>query len=407
VPCSVPEGAMADGGRPRLVTPAFVALTLSELAYFTAIGSMLVVVPLFARDVLGVGSAAIGVAVGTFSLVALVLRPVAGRVADAWGRRRLLLLGAAFFAVTVAAHLLVADYRVLLLLRAVLGVAEAAYFVAGMAVLAEIAPRERLGEALSYNSLGLYLGITVGPALGEWLIGAGGFRAAWAGAAALGLLATLAALRVPGADAALPPEAGRSPRSLPPRLLGPGAAFVVGLGGAAGFLAFAALYAPRVGLDGAGGVLFVYGAVVVVSRVALGRFMDAFPAARLFAASLVLCAAGLALMGTLRSAGALVAGAVVLALGVTFLTPAFFRLLVERAGPRRGAAAAAFSMMVDLGLGGGPIVWGVVDRLASLGWAMALSAVAALVAAVLTAAAALRAAPAGTPPRHTGGQAGR
>src|SRR5664279_5260550 len=55
----------------------------------------------------------------------------------------------------------------LLGLRVLLGVAEAAFFVAGVAALADLAPAERLGEALSYNSLGLYLGITAGPALGD------------------------------------------------------------------------------------------------------------------------------------------------------------------------------------------------------------------------------------------------
>ena len=47
------------------------------------------------------------------------------------------------------------------------GVAEAAFFVAGFALLADLAPPSRMGEALSYNSLGLYLGIALGPPLGE------------------------------------------------------------------------------------------------------------------------------------------------------------------------------------------------------------------------------------------------
>jgi MFS family permease len=398
---SVVDGTAAGG---RLLTPAFVALTVSELAYFTSIGAMFVVLPVFGRDALGLDPLAIGVAVGIFSVVALLLRPAAGRVADRWGRRRLLLAGAVLFTLTVAAHLLVTAYPVLLALRALLGVAEAAYFVAGMAVLADIAPPDRLGEALSYNSLGLYLGITMGPALGEWLLGVGGFAAAWAGAAALGAVATVVALQVPvtglPAGVGVPPGSGGTRAGLlPPGVVGPGAAFVAGLAGAAGFLAFAALYAPRVGLPGAGGVLFVYGAVVVVSRILLGRYMDAFPAAVLSAGALALCAAGLAVMAGVRSPGGLVAGAAVLAFGVAFLTPAFFRVLVERAGPRRrSGAAAAFSIMVDLGLGGGPILWGLVASVADLAWAMTVSAGAAAVAAVLVALAAARApAPAGRP----------
>ena len=43
-------------------------------------------------------------------------------------------------------------------LRLLAGVAEAAFFVASFAALADLAPPDRMGEALSYNSLGLYLG---------------------------------------------------------------------------------------------------------------------------------------------------------------------------------------------------------------------------------------------------------
>ena len=61
-------------------------------------------------------------------------------------------------------------------LRLVLGVAEAAFFVASIAALADLAPPSRIGEALSYNSLGLYLGLALGPPLGEVLVRTAGLR---------------------------------------------------------------------------------------------------------------------------------------------------------------------------------------------------------------------------------------
>ena len=134
----------SDGG--PVLTPAFITLTLSELAYFTALGLMIPVVPLFATDSLAAGSAAVGVAIGAFSITALLLRPLAGRVADRWGRRRLMVTGALLFSAVIAAHLLVTQFWVLLGLRALLGVAEAAFFVAGVAALADLAPAERLGR---------------------------------------------------------------------------------------------------------------------------------------------------------------------------------------------------------------------------------------------------------------------
>jgi MFS family permease len=80
----------------------------------------------------------------------------------------------------------------------------------------------------------------------------------------------------------------------------------------------------------------------------------------------------------------LLAAAFLLAAGVSFLTPAFYRVLMERAGPeRRGAAAATFSVLVDLGIGVGPIVVGIAARFVGLQGAFAASAATALVVGVV------------------------
>src|SRR5947208_15992177 len=81
-----------------LFTPAFVALTLSDLAYFIAGGTLIGVTPFFVTGPLGRGPAAVGLAVGAFSVTTLVLRPLAGRWADRHGRRPLLIGGASLFA---------------------------------------------------------------------------------------------------------------------------------------------------------------------------------------------------------------------------------------------------------------------------------------------------------------------
>src|ERR1700710_423272 len=180
-----------------LFTPAFVALTLSDLAYFIAGGALIGVTPFFVVGPLGGDPAAVGLAVGAFSLTTLVLRPLAGRWADRHGRRPLLIGGAALFALLVGGHLLVTGLALLVALRLLLGAAEALYFVAGFAALADLAPPGRAGEALSYNSLALFLGIATGPSIGQALLAFGGFPLVWAGIGSLLLLATVLAARVP------------------------------------------------------------------------------------------------------------------------------------------------------------------------------------------------------------------
>ncbi len=113
---------------------------------------------------------------GSFSVSTLLLRPLAGRWSDRYGRRRLLVGGAVAFALLALGHLVVQGVVGLVLLRVLLGAAEAVYFVAGFAALADLAPPGRAGEALSLNSLALYIGIAAGPLLGQVLLDQLGLR---------------------------------------------------------------------------------------------------------------------------------------------------------------------------------------------------------------------------------------
>src|SRR5918994_1821942 len=172
-----PSGNATD--QSRLFMPAFIALAAADLAYFLAAGMLILVTPVFASGPLGADAVGVGISVGSFSVTALVLRPWVGRESDRRGRRPLLVAGALLCAVAIAGHTLTTALPVLIGLRLVLGVAEALFFVAGFAMLADLAPPNRAGEALSFNSLALYLGIAFGPSLGELLIGIGGFNLAW------------------------------------------------------------------------------------------------------------------------------------------------------------------------------------------------------------------------------------
>ncbi len=138
--------------RDRLITPTFVGLAIADLAYFTAAGLAILVLPLYVTGPVGSTTAGAGLAFGAFAVSALVLRPIAGRLTDAVGRRPLLMGGALTAAACLLATAHTESLAVIVGLRLLSGVAEAAFFVASFAALADLAPPSRMGEALSYNS---------------------------------------------------------------------------------------------------------------------------------------------------------------------------------------------------------------------------------------------------------------
>lgn len=377
------DRGVAEELTPPLFTTAFIALGVADLAYFVSVGISIHTLPLYATGPIGSDEAGAGLAFGAFGVTALICRPIAGRLSDLHGRLPLLVAGALLAAVGMLLLPYVDTLAGVVAIRLLQGVAEAAFFVAGFALLADLAPPERLGEALSYNSLGLYLGLAFGPPLGEIVVETWGYSEAWWVAGALAVAAAIIVRWVPE----VPPTDGDGHGKLIHRPGIPASlGFFASLAAISGFLAFASLWSADVGLDNTSLALFVYGMVIVGCRIAFARVPDRYPSLPLATASLLAIAAGLAVLVAWQSSAGLLLGVVVMAVGVTFSTPAFFAAIFATATPaERGAAAGTASAFIDLGLGFGPIVLGLVAREQDLSWAFAVGCGIALVGAAWTA----------------------
>ena len=373
-----------DAPEERLLTLPFVLLGIAELAYFTSVGVTIHTLPLYATGPIGSDEAGAGLAFGAFGVTALICRPFAGRLSDTHGRLPLMVFGALLAALGMVLFPFVDSLTAVVLIRLLQGVAEAAFFVAAFALLADIAPPTRMGEALSYNSLGLYLGLALGPPLGEVLLEKWGFGAAWSGATVLAVLAAALAMAIVEPERVADVDGHGLLIHRPAMAISLG--FFTSLVAMGGFLAFASLHSEKIGMEDTSLALLVYGSIVVVCRVLFAKVPDRLPSLPLGAASLVAIGVGLLIAATWQAPAGLILGAVVMAVGITFSTPAFFSAIFATASPsERGAAAGTASAFMDLGIGFGPIALGLVASAQGIPWAFATGAAVALVGAVWTA----------------------
>jgi predicted MFS family arabinose efflux permease len=373
-----------DANEENLLTRPFVLLTIADLAYFTSVGVAIHALPLYTTGPIGSDEAGAGLAFGAFGITALLFRPFAGRLSDVRGRLPLMLFGALVAGLGMLLLPLTDSLGAVVAIRLLQGIAEAAFFVAGFALLADIAPPSRMGEALSYNSLGLYIGLGLGPPLSEFLLERWGYDAAWFGATALAALAALLTLAIvePAREADPDGHGALIHRPGIPISIG----FFTSLAAMGGFLAFASLHSAEIGMNNTSLAMAVYGSVIVTCRIVFAKVPDRLPSLPLAAASLVAIGVGLLVVATWQEPAGLLTGVVVFAIGVTFSTPAFFSAIFATATPsERGAAAGTASAFIDLALGFGPIALGLVASAQGIPWAMAAGAGVALAGAVWTA----------------------
>jgi predicted MFS family arabinose efflux permease len=383
----VTNDAAAPPADARLITPAFLALATATLAFFIAGGVVLPIAPRFAKLALGADSLGVGIAIGSFSVAALVLRPIVGWSSDRFGRRPLLVGGSILTVAALALHLVAGDLVVFIIARCLFGAGEGFFFVAALAAASDLAPESRRGEAISFLSLSLYLGLAIGPPVAEALFAAGSYATVWLAATGIAVLAAILSWLVPeSAPAVIDTASVRRPRAplIHPAGIFPGIVILFGLFGMAGFLTYLPLYTPVVGLQGAGLPLTAYALLVVGLRVVGARWPDQFGAARLSSVALAISAVGLATIGLVPTQLGLMAGTIVFASGVAFTMPALLSVAVARVPPsERGTVVGTTALFLDLVFGFAPVALGIVADRTSYGATFIVSSVLAAFACLL------------------------
>ena len=345
--------------RPRLITPVFLLVTFATFAYFVSVGALIPTLPLYVEGPLGGGDVAVGIGIGAFSLSAVLLRPLSGRLSDVRGRRLLLVAGAGLVTLSVAGYVFASSFALLVFLRLVTGAGEAFFYVGAASAINDIAPDERRGEALSFFSLALYAGLAIGPVLGEAVLGVDSFDAAWLLSAGAAAVALLLGWKVP--DTRPSREAGVSPPLVHRAALVPGTVLAASVWGLAGFSTFVPLYARELGLEGASLVFVTYSSLVLALRLFGARIPDRLGTRLTARLALTASALGMAILGFWSASAGLFVGGAVFGIGQALAFPALMSIAVRGApASERGAVVGTFTAFFDLAFGLGAVTLGAV-----------------------------------------------
>jgi MFS family permease len=364
---------------------AFAGVFAVTFCCLLAVGAVLPVLPRYVHGPLDAGNIAVGVVIGCYAITGLLLRPVAGRLADRRGRRPTVLVGSILVAVAGFLYLLPLGVAGLIGARLVLGAGEGSVFTAGSAWIVDIAPAERRGRVIGLYGLAVWGGLSVGPLIGELLQHASGYTPVWLFAGISPLLGALIAWRLPdpfhskpGADEHHPLIAREAVR--------PGAAMALGALGYAAVASFVVLHLEARGV-GHGAIVFgVFATTIVLTRLVGGDLPDRIGPVRVAIAAGVAEAIGLATIGIAHSLGVAVAGAMAMGAAFALLYPSLSLIVVERTPEtRRGAALGTFTACFDAGVGIGAPLAGVAAALSDYEGAFLFAAMVALASSATTA----------------------
>lgn len=348
-----------------LWTKDFITICLANLAIFLGFQVIMPTIPLYVAE-LGGSESIVGLVIGVFTISAVIVRPLAGRALDTYGRKPLFLMGLAVMALTTLAYNWASTVVVLLALRLIHGVGWGAGTTASGTIAADVVPKSRLGEGMGYFGLASTLSMAVAPALGLYIVIHYNFTTLFYLATGLTVIALAISLGLKTANIQQPHQdekvkglAGMfEPKAYRPSLV---IFFVTTTYGA--MVSFIALYAAQRGIANIGIYFTVYAVVLSITRPVLGMVLDRKGYDIVVIPGLVLIALGVVILGLAQDLTMFLVAAVVYAAGFGAVHPSMQAMTVRNVPPhRRGAANGTFFSSFDLGIGIGSVIWGAVAQ---------------------------------------------
>jgi MFS family permease len=348
---------------------AFWTLVLASTAGHIVNGATTPVIPRLAQEQLGADAAVGGALVSLAAFASIIVMPVAGALTDRWGPRRVIVVAALLSAVGLALILVMLTIPSLALSRIVFGAGNAAVATALTAWVVAETPSGQRARALSFFGLSVWVGLALGPVLGENLLQSLGHRAVWG---------TAIAVQLAGLGLAMLARDGRSQHRMASGRAGraSGAREVltsVARPGSVGFIAWAgegfliAFLIPHLvgrgvdsqGLWGAANVFTVFALSVVGARLLLGGLPDRIGATITARASLLVLALGLGVFALAGDFGVATLGAMLIGVGYSPLFPALTLLSTQRLpADRRATGVGVFSAFTSAGYAAGSLLGG-------------------------------------------------
>ncbi len=171
----------------------FVLAMCSNFFFFSSMYLLVSPLPRYV-DALGGGPFIVGLAMGAFSITAVLSRPLSGKVVDRAGAKPMLIAGAANFGIASLLYLWTSSIPLFIANRLFNGLGIAFFTTAYMAFIADLASVSRRGQAMGIAFVAPGLALVISVTLGDAILNLMGFDQIFLTASAAGFLSMVLAL---------------------------------------------------------------------------------------------------------------------------------------------------------------------------------------------------------------------
>lgn len=306
-----------------------------------------------------------GLAVGIYVIMAVVARLFAGKIVDVMGRKKILIISTVLFFLAVLAYQLATTFTLFMIVRAIHGLTFGFLMTATNAIMADVVPDERRGEGTGYYATAMNIAMATGPFIGLFMLRITTFDMfIWilVFAAFCNLLGIF--LKVP-APRSKPQHTQKLTFSLSDmfeKQALPIAICMFSLAlGYSSLLSFLASYTDEIGHGEVATYFFVvYAIALVLTRPITGRLFDRLGENRLTYPMLVLLVIGYFVLSQASSGWMILLASALIGIGFGTVQSNYLAIAIkESLQNRKATATSTFFILMDLAIGIGPYLYGV------------------------------------------------
>ena len=344
----------------RLWTLDFVLNLLVAHCLFVSYTAMFTIIPLYVVE-RGGSELELGIVIGSFGVVGLLVRPLAGRWVYSVGAKQVAAAGTAVFGIATLLHILAFDVWLIIPARVLQGVGMAIGPVATATIVANLAPGHRRAEAMSYMGNSISAASLYSPWVSFYLLDTFGFANSFVFAGAAGFVGSAIAMTLSSSRTNIPASAEKAYRAplISRGALFPTLIFVTYTITTAPVNTFLPQIAVERSLGNPGLYFTMYAVLSMVSMAVAGRVSDRVGRGAVIVPGLLVVATGMFILTTAHEQWLFLSAGVLNGLGFGMIQPAMQSLTVDRVPAReRSSALATLQQGWDIGGSGGAFVLG-------------------------------------------------
>lgn len=360
----------------------FILLTLSNFFMCITYYALISALPVYLVNELHAGKSQVGVVLAAYTIASVIIRPFSGFALDKFGRRTVFLLALIFYTSLFAGYLVAFSIVALITLRFAQGLTWGVTTISGSTIAVDIIPTAQRGEGIGYFALSTTMGMSVGPIVGAFIIHHGGYSELFISALFISLASLFMAylIRLPKKltskrDIEFSVENLFHKKSILPSIN-----LMVIMTTYGGLLSFIALFGREIGIENTSLFFLIFAVGIATSRLTSGKTFDRKGPLGILTFCLILMIIGFPLLALVRNAAGFYISALIIGFGIGVVFPTFQTIVNNLANNgNRGAANSTLYTALDLGMGLGMMISGLIAQYISISALFLISAVVCLV----------------------------